>query len=55
MAEEIVNATRVVPQALLLSVGINGCLGFGMLIARPVLRARVTHGIPVHGDLLPSN
>jgi amino acid transporter len=33
MAEEIVNAAHVVPQALLLSVGINGCLGFGMLIA----------------------
>ncbi|KAJ5464493.1 uncharacterized protein N7458_000179 [Penicillium daleae] len=33
MAEEIVNAARVIPQALLLSVGINGCLGFGMLIA----------------------
>ncbi|KAJ6087084.1 hypothetical protein N7467_005998 [Penicillium canescens] len=33
MAEEIENAARVVPQALMLSVGFNGCLGFGMLIA----------------------
>ncbi|KAJ6064769.1 hypothetical protein N7444_000422 [Penicillium canescens] len=33
MAEEIGNAARIVPQALMLSVGINGCLGFGMLIA----------------------
>lgn len=33
MAEEIANASKVIPQSLMLSVGINGCLGFGMLIA----------------------
>ncbi|KAJ5098931.1 amino acid/polyamine transporter I [Penicillium argentinense] len=32
MAEEVNNATMVIPRALLMSVGINGCLGFGMLI-----------------------
>ncbi|KAJ5086877.1 amino acid permease [Penicillium alfredii] len=33
MAEEVSNASRVIPQAMMLAVGINGCLGFGMLIA----------------------
>ncbi|KFY97433.1 hypothetical protein V500_02067 [Pseudogymnoascus sp. VKM F-4518 (FW-2643)] len=33
MAEEIANASKVIPQSLMLSVGINGCLGFGILIA----------------------
>lgn len=33
MAEEVVNAAKVIPRALILSVGINGCLGFGILIA----------------------
>ncbi|KAJ5814483.1 hypothetical protein N7474_006260 [Penicillium riverlandense] len=33
MSEEVANASRVIPNALMLSVGINGCLGFGMIIA----------------------
>lgn len=33
MAEEVENASKVIPQALMLSVAINGCLGFGILIA----------------------
>jgi amino acid transporter len=33
MAEEVANASMVIPQALMLSLGINGCLGFGILIA----------------------
>jgi amino acid transporter len=33
MAEEVMNAAKVIPRALILSVGINGCLGFGILIA----------------------
>ncbi|MCJ1451301.1 hypothetical protein MMC28_001637 [Mycoblastus sanguinarius] len=33
MAEEIKNAAVVIPQAILFSVGINGALGFSMLIA----------------------
>lgn len=33
MAEEVANAAKVIPQALMLSVVINGCLGFGILIA----------------------
>ncbi|CAI7675754.1 unnamed protein product [Penicillium manginii] len=33
MAEEVNNASRVIPRALMMSVGINGCLGFGMLLA----------------------
>lgn len=33
MAEEVANAAKVIPRALILSVGINGCLGFGILIA----------------------
>ncbi|KIN06808.1 hypothetical protein OIDMADRAFT_107624 [Oidiodendron maius Zn] len=33
MAEEVMNASKVIPQALMLSVAINGCLGFGILIA----------------------
>lgn len=33
MAEEIENASRVLPQALMISVGLNGALGFGILIA----------------------
>lgn len=33
MSEEIQNASTAVPQALLLSIGINGALGFSMLIA----------------------
>ena len=32
MSEEVENASRVVPRVILLSVIINGCLGFGMLI-----------------------
>lgn len=32
MSEEVKNASRVVPQVIMLSVAINGCLGFGMLI-----------------------
>lgn len=33
MAEEIKNAAVVIPQAILFSIGINGALGFSMLIA----------------------
>ncbi|KAJ5379215.1 amino acid permease [Penicillium cosmopolitanum] len=33
MAEEVNNASLVIPRALMMSVGINGCLGFGMLLA----------------------
>jgi amino acid transporter len=33
MAEEVANASKVIPQALILSVGINSYLGFGILIA----------------------
>lgn len=33
MAEEVESATIAVPRAILLSVLINGCLGFGVLIA----------------------
>ena len=32
MSEEVNNARTVVPRALMISVGINGVLGFGMLI-----------------------
>ncbi|KAJ5544327.1 amino acid permease [Penicillium frequentans] len=32
MSEEVKNASRVVPKVIMLSVAINGCLGFGMLI-----------------------
>lgn len=33
MAEEVENPSRVIPNALMLSIAINGCLGFGMIIA----------------------
>ena len=33
MSEEIQNAAVTVPQAMLLSISINGLLGFGMLLA----------------------
>ncbi|KAJ5156423.1 hypothetical protein N7492_009226 [Penicillium capsulatum] len=33
MSEEVANAARVIPNAMMLTVGINGCLGFGMIIA----------------------
>ncbi|KAJ5751561.1 amino acid permease [Penicillium odoratum] len=33
MSEEVANAPRVIPRALMLSVLVNGCLGFGMLLA----------------------
>jgi amino acid transporter len=33
MAEEVANASRAIPRAIMLSVAINGSLGFGMLIA----------------------
>ncbi|KAJ5994550.1 amino acid permease [Penicillium sp. IBT 35674x] len=33
MSEEVENASYVIPRALMLSVLVNGCLGFGMLIA----------------------
>lgn len=33
MCEEIHNASIVVPKSILLSLGINGALGFGMLLA----------------------
>ena len=33
MSEEIQNATVTVPQAMLLSISINGLLGLGMLLA----------------------
>lgn len=33
MSEEVANASRVIPQAMMLTVIINGCLGFGMVIA----------------------
>lgn len=33
MSEEVQNARNVVPKALMASVGINGVLGFGMLVA----------------------
>ncbi|RAO68089.1 uncharacterized protein BHQ10_004101 [Talaromyces amestolkiae] len=33
MAEEIAKPERVIPRALMLSVAINGCLGFGMIVA----------------------
>lgn len=33
MSEEVQNARTVVPKALMVSVGINGILGFGMLVA----------------------
>lgn len=32
MSEEVKSASRVVPKVIMLSVAINGCLGFGMLI-----------------------
>ena len=32
MSEEVANASTVIPNALMISVGINGCLGFGMII-----------------------
>lgn len=32
MSEEVANASTVIPHALMISVGINGCLGFGMII-----------------------
>lgn len=33
MCEEIKDASTVVPQSLLISIGVNGVLGFGMLLA----------------------
>ncbi|KAE8419508.1 putative amino acid permease [Aspergillus pseudocaelatus] len=33
MSEEVANASRIIPHALILSIVLNGCLGFGMLIA----------------------
>lgn len=33
MSEEVEDASRVIPRALMLSVLVNGCLGFGMLVA----------------------
>lgn len=33
MVEEVMDASRTVPRSLMLSVAINGCLGFGILIA----------------------
>ncbi|KAJ5526349.1 amino acid permease [Penicillium frequentans] len=33
MSEEVENASYVIPRALMFSVLVNGCLGFGMLIA----------------------
>lgn len=33
MSEEVKNARRNVPHALMISVGINGLLGFGMMVA----------------------
>jgi amino acid transporter len=33
MAEEVANASRAIPRAIMLSIAINGTLGFGMLIA----------------------
>ncbi|KAJ5291513.1 amino acid permease [Penicillium angulare] len=33
MSEEVESASRVIPRVILLSVLVNGCLGFGMLIA----------------------
>ncbi|KAJ5155143.1 amino acid permease [Penicillium capsulatum] len=33
MAEEVENASRVIPLVTMLTVGINGCLGFGILLA----------------------
>lgn len=33
MAEEVESPSRVIPRAMMLSVGINGCLGFGILVA----------------------
>lgn len=33
MAEEVANASRVIPNAMMLTVAINGCLGFGMIMA----------------------
>jgi choline transport protein len=33
MSEEINNASRVVPRAMMFSIFLNGVLGFGMLIA----------------------
>ncbi|KXG45519.1 Amino acid/polyamine transporter I [Penicillium griseofulvum] len=33
MSEEVANASTVIPHALMISVGINGSLGFGMIIA----------------------
>lgn len=32
MSEEVSNASTVIPNALMISVGINGCLGFGMIL-----------------------
>ena len=33
MSEEVANASRVIPKAIMLVVAINGCLGFGMMMA----------------------
>lgn len=33
MSEEVSNASRDIPRVLMLSLAVNGCLGFGMLIA----------------------
>lgn len=33
MAEEVANSSRAIPRAIMLSIVINGTLGFGMLIA----------------------
>ncbi|KGO73994.1 Amino acid/polyamine transporter I [Penicillium italicum] len=32
MSEEVANASTVIPNALMISVGLNGCLGFGMIL-----------------------
>ncbi|KAI5923264.1 putative GABA permease [Camillea tinctor] len=54
MAEEIKNASTVVPRAIIISIGINGILGFAMLIAylfclgdlEAVLESQATLGYP---------
>ncbi|KAI0893406.1 putative GABA permease [Annulohypoxylon nitens] len=54
MAEEIKNASTVVPQAIIVSIGLNGVLGFAMMIAylfclgdlEAVLDSEVTLGYP---------
>ncbi|KAI1214242.1 putative GABA permease [Annulohypoxylon truncatum] len=54
MAEEIKNASTVVPRAILFSIGLNGALGFAMMIAylfclgdlQAVLESQETLGYP---------